>query len=364
FAYRAAVEAPVLLKNEGSVLPLKGGRILLVGPNADCIPFGGGSGAMYPYKKYETTLYQGLKNSGCKVDLRADVPADPAELKGIGTIICAVGFNSQTEKENSDRSYSLDKNQLELLKRAGESGKKVVVVVYSGGEIDLSPWADKADAILMAWYTGQEGGRALADILTGRVSPSGRLPFTFWGSLAKNPSTPYYSIRHLDSSCYGKSAARYGKDRHGRFPYADYSEGIFVGYRAIGKFGSQPLYPFGYGLTYTTFEYSDLRVSKSGEDVEVKFSIRNTGKVTASEAAQVYVAPQNPSVIRPVRELKEYAKVTLAPGESREVVLSLPPSSFSHYDVGIHDWTVDRGGYLIEVGASALDIRLSEEVIY
>ena len=363
FAYRAAVEAPVLLKNEGAVLPLKGGRILLVGPNADCIPFGGGSGAMYPYKKYETTLYQGLKNLGCKVELRADVPADPAELKGIGTIICAVGFNSQTEKENADRAYSLDKDQLELLNRACESGRKVVVVVYSGGEVNFSGWADKVDAILMGWYTGQEGGKALADSLTGRVSPSGRLPFTFWGSLDKNPSTPYYHIKHLDASCYGsKAAARYEKDRHGRYLYADYAEGIFVGYRGIEKFGTKPLYPFGYGLTYSSFAYSDLKVAKSGDEVEVRFTIKNTGAVTASEAAQVYVAPQNPSIIRPARELKEYAKVKLSPGESREVVLKLPSSAFSYYDVQTHDWVIDRVDYLIEVGASALDIRLSEAI--
>ena len=363
YAYKAAVEAPVLLKNEGQVLPLKkGGKVLLVGPNADCIPFGGGSGAMYPYKKYETTLFQGLKNLGCKVELRSDVPANPEELKGVGTIICAVGFNYQTEKENSDRTYALDKDQLALLGRACESGKKVVVVVYSGGEIDTKGWGDKVDAILMAWYTGQEGGRALADILTGKVSPSGRLPFTFWGSLEKNPSTPYYHSRSLDHSCYGKSAARYSRDRHGRYLFADYAEGIFVGYRGIEKFGSQPLYPFGYGLTYSTFEYSGLKVSKAGNGVEVRFSLKNTGSVKASEVAQVYVAPQNPSVVRPQRELKEYAKVELAPGESREVVLTLPASAFSYYDVTSHDWVVDEVDYLIEVGASALDIRLSGNI--
>ena len=363
YAYKAAVEAPVLLKNEGQVLPLKkGGKVLLVGPNADCIPFGGGSGAMYPYKKYETTLFQGLKNLGCKVELRSDVPANPEELKGVGTIICAVGFNYQTEKENSDRTYALDKDQLALLGRACESGKKVVVVVYSGGEIDTKGWGDKVDAILMAWYTGQEGGRALADILTGKVSPSGRLPFTFWGSLEKNPATPYYHIRHLDVSCYGKSAARYSRYRHGRYLFADYAEGIFVGYRGIEKFGSQPLYPFGYGLTYSTFEYSSLKVSKAGNGVEVRFSLKNTGSVKASEVAQVYVAPQNPSVVRPQRELKEYAKVELAPGESREVVLTLPASAFSYYDVTSHDWVVDEVDYLIEVGASALDIRLSGNI--
>lgn len=358
YAYRAALEAPVLLKNDNNALPLGKGKILLVGPNADCIPYGGGSGAMYPYKKYETTLYQGLKNLGCKVEYRADVPADPSQLKDVKTVICAVGFNYSTEKENSDRQYSLGKDQLKLLERACESGKKVVVVVYSGGEVDLGTWAAKADAIIMSWYTGQEGGRALSEILTGKASPSGRLPFTFWGSLEANPSTPYYHVRKLDPSCYGKDVTRYNKDRHGRYQFTEYAEGIYVGYRGIEKFGVAPAYPFGYGLTYSSFEYSGLLVSKDGDEVVVCFSLKNTGRVKAAEVAQVYVAPVNPSVPRPCRELKEYRKVFLEPGESSEVTIRLPESAFSYYDVSSHDWVVDKVNYKIQVGASATDLKL------
>lgn len=363
-AYKAAVEAPVLLKNEGA-LPLKNGsKVLLVGPNADYIAFGGGSGAMYPYKKYETTLYQGLKDLGkFKIELRNDVPAREAELKNVGAIICAVGFNSRTEKENSDRTYALDKDQTKLLETAVATGKKVIVVVYSGGEIDLGEWGEKADAILMAWYSGQEGGRALADIISGKVSPSGRLPFTFWGSLEKNPATPYYHQVLLDRSLYQNSADRYWKDRLGKYPYAQYSEGIFVGYRGIEKFGLKPLYPFGYGLTYSSFEYSGLKLeAKAGQQVELSFTVKNTGKCTAQEAAQVYVAPKNPSIARPARELKEYVKVKLAKGESKTVTMTLPASAFSYYDIAKHDWVVDAGAYDILVGASSQDIKLSAEV--
>lgn len=362
FAYRAALEAPVLLKNENGALPVKGGKILLVGPNADCIPYGGGSGAMYPYKKYETTLYQGLKNLGCKVECRSDIPSVPEQYKDVKTIICAVGFNHSTEKENSDRKYELESEQLSLLERACNSGKKVVVVVYSGGEVGFCPWADKVDAIIMNWYTGQEGGRALSEILTGKVSPSGRLPFTFWGSLENNPSTPNYQIRKLDPSCYGKDVARYNKDRHGRYRFTEYAEGIYVGYRGIEKFGLTPLYPFGFGLTYSSFEYSGMNVGRKGSDVTVKFVLKNTGKVKAAEVAQIYVAPVNPSVARPARELKEYVKVALAPGESREVVVNLPETAFSYYDTNRHDWVVDNGGYKIQIGASALDIKLESSI--
>lgn len=359
-AYQAALEAPVLLKNNGNTLPLGKGKILLVGPNADCIPYGGGSGAMYPYKKYETTLYQGLKNLSCDVTLRRDVPVLESELKGFSTIICAVGFDNTTERENRDRTYGLDNSQIKTIESAAASGKKVVVVVYSGGEVDLS-WADCADAIIMGWYTGQEGGRALADILTGRESPSGRLPFTFWGSLENNPSTPNYHVKRLDASLYGKNVSRYFKDRHGRYEFSDYSEGIFVGYRGAAMFGVRPLYAFGYGLTYSSFEYSSINVSKEGENVQVSFEIKNTGKFTASEVAQVYVAPVNPSIIRPAHELKGYAKVKLAPGKSQTVTVSLPTSAFSYYDVRTHDWKVDDVNYLIQVGSSEQDIKLESK---
>lgn len=363
YAYKAALEAPVLLKNENGALPLKkAGRILLVGPNADRIPYGGGSGAMYPYKKYETTLYQGLKNLGCKVDLRTNIPVQESELKNVGTIICALGFDHDTERENHDRSYSLDKEQLSLLRQAIETGKKVVVVVYSGGEVEFASWAEKVDAIIMGWYTGQEGGRALAEILTGKVSPSGRLPFTFWGDLEKNPATPHYQIAHLNNNLYGKDASRYWNGRFSKYKFMEYAEGVFVGYRGIERFGVKPLYPFGYGLTYTTFEYYGMDAVKVDNDVKVRFKVKNTGKYTAAEVAQIYVSPENPSVIRPARELKEYVKVKLAPGEIGEVVLYLPESAFSYYDMGSHDWKVDHVNYKIQIGASATDIKLEKSL--
>ena len=362
-AYQAAVEAPVLLKNEGA-LPIKGGKILLVGPNADYITFGGGSGAMHPLKKYEVTLYQGLRNLGKKYDilLRNGVPTDPAELKGVSTIIVAAGFNKNTEKENSDRKYALDSDQEKLIEEAVASGKKVLVIVYSGGEVDMHKWADKVDGILMAWYTGQEGGRALADIISGKVSPSGRLPFTYWGSLKKNPTTPYYHKAKLDESVYTKKEPGHYAPRHAKYPFADYGEGVFVGYRGIEHFGIEPLYPFGYGLTYTTFDYSNPAAKKVENGFEVSFTLTNSGKVEAAEAVQVYVAPKSASIIRPARELKGMAKVKLAKGASETVTVSLPMDAFKYYDIFTHDWVVDPGQYEIQIAASATDIKLRTEV--
>lgn len=362
-AYQAAVEAPVLLKNEG-VLPIKGGKILLVGPNADYITFGGGSGAMHPLKKYEVTLYQGLRNLGKKYDilLRSGVPTHPAELKGVSTIIVAAGFNKNTEKENSDRKYALDSDQEKLIEDAIASGKKVVVIVYSGGEVDMRKWGDKVDAIMMAWYTGQEGGRALADIISGKVSPSGRLPFTCWGSLEKNPTTPFYHKAVLDESVYTKHEPGRYASRHASYPFADYGEGVFVGYRGIGHFGTEPLYPFGYGLTYSSFAYSDPSVVKNEAGYEVSFTLANTGSCEATEAVQIYVAPQSPSIIRPERELKGLAKVKLAKGAKQVVKVQLPMDAFKYYDIISHDWVLDPGAYNIDIAASATDIKLSSAI--
>ena len=353
-AYQAAVEAPVLLKNEGNILPLKAGNIVMVGPNADYIPFGGGSGAMYPFTHRTTTLFQGLSaQKGFKVTLRQAVP-NAAELNKVSAIVVAVGFDKNTEKENSDRTYKLPKGQDDLIASAVATGKPVVVVVYSGGEVDMKKWEGKVQAILMAWYTGQESGKALADIITGKVSPSGRLPFTFWGSLDKNPATPYYKVRKLDDKMQPK---RY--DRYDHYPYTEYAEGIFVGYRGVEHFNLEPKYAFGYGLTYSSFAYSDIAVTPAGRGFDVTFTIANTGAREASEVAQVYVAPKNPSIVRPHHELKGYAKVKLAKGGKQTVTVNLPAEAFSYYDIAIHDWKVDAGEYDILVGASASDIKLT-----
>lgn len=363
-AYTAAVEGPVLLKNEGNVLPLKGGNILLVGPNADYIPFGGGSGAMHPFPERTTTLYQGLAALGgkYKVSLRTDVPARAAELKNVQYIVVAVGFNKDTEKEDSDRTYALPKDQDALIASAVATGKKVIVVVYSGGEVDVTKWADKVDAIVMAWYTGQESGRALADILSGKASPSGRLPFTFWGSWEKNPiSNLSYNRQRLSKSVYANKTKHH--KRLDAYEYVDYNEGVFVGYRGVEHFGVKPMYAFGYGLTYSNFEYSALKVEKAeNHNVNVTFTITNTGKREAAEVAQVYVAPVNPSIIRPHHELKGYEKVKLAKGESKTVTVTLPESAFSFYDIDIHDWKFDGCTYNILVGASSEDILLEGEL--
>ncbi|MCR4571869.1 MAG: glycoside hydrolase family 3 C-terminal domain-containing protein, partial [Bacteroidales bacterium] len=266
-AYNAAIEAPVLLSNNG-LLPVKKGRIVVLGPNADYVAYGGGSGRMDPIPGRNITLYAGLKALGKKYDVQLikNTYFTADEEKAIAkanAVIVACGFNSKTERENHDRTYALPAGQNELIASVAALNKNTVVVINSGGEVDVTPFISDVAAVIMAWYGGQEGGKALAEIVSGKVSPSGRLPFTFWGSEEKNPAAPYY----------GETIATVYKEGKGREPlsHSTYTEGLFVGYRGVEKFGVKPMYPFGYGLSYAAFEYS------GGEIVgnEVVFKVKN-----------------------------------------------------------------------------------------
>lgn len=356
-ALAAAIEGPVMLKNNG-VLPIKKSKrtIVVLGPNADMVPFGGGSGKMHPFEHRNITLYAGLSKlgKGYNVKLMDWQNPDYDVIGKASAVVLGVGYHDKSESEGSDRTYSLPAGQNELIIKVAEANPNTVVVVYSGGEIDVNPWFDKVGALIMGWYSGQEGGNALAQILSGKVSPSGRLPFTFWGTLESNPVYANYHI----SRPYGETK----RTRYDKYPFVEYNEGIFVGYRGMEHFGVKPMFPFGYGLTYSEFEYSDLDIQAKPEGFEVSFTLTNKGKVAAAEVAQVYISEVAPEVIKPALELKGYEKVTIEPKKSARVKVFLPNAAFSHYDVASHSWTKDSGVYHVKVGASALDIKLSQSV--
>ncbi len=355
-AYDAAIEAPVLLKNNG-VLPVKKGRIVVLGPNANTVAYGGGSGRMDPIPGRNITPFAGLQALGKKynVQLIESTEFTPEEQKAIAkanAVIVVAGFNHDTERENHDRTYALPEGQNELIASAAALNKNTVVIINSGGEVDINPFKDNVAAIIMAWYGGQEGGKALADIVSGKVSPSGKLPFTFWGSEDKNPAAKYY--HELTPLVYIT-----GKSSRDPYPHTIYSEGLYVGYRGVEKFGVEPMFPFGFGLSYSSFEYSGGSVVPTADGCEVVFTVKNTGKVDAKEAVQVYVAPKNPSVIRPAFELKGFDKKLIAKGKSVEFRIPLGAAEFSYYDVESHSWRVDAGEYKILVGSSSADIKMS-----
>ena len=346
-AYDAALEGPVLLKNEG-VLPLKSSKkeIIILGPNADYVAFGGGSGAMSPFEERNVTFYQAMKNlgKGYKVRLMTGDLDEDALRKAAVVIVCA-GFNCNSEKEGADRTYCLPDGQDHMIRTAAEANPNTIVIINSGGEVDINGWKDKVSAIVFAWYGGQEGGHALADIVTGKVSPSGRLPFTFWGSLEANPAYEYYQKTIPEIK-------KISKNRDST-PVTVYGEGVYLGYRGVKHFGKTPMYPFGYGLTYSSFAYSDLKLQRKDDgSVDVCFTVKNTGKAAAKEVAQVYVNG----------ELKGFSKVQLAPGKSSDVVVTLCNDAFKEYSVPVHAWVPVNGIFEIGVGSSSADIKLSDKL--
>ena len=334
-AYRLACESIVLLKNDG-ILPLKKNRrIALSGPGAEVIPCGGGSGAVDPL--YTVSLKEGLQLLGARFSEKADVE------------IVALGFDKTTEKENHDRTFALPEGQETIVEEALARGRKVILIVNAGGAVDLSRIEGRVSAILWAWYPGQEGGKALAEILYGKVNPSGRLPVSFPRALEDNPAQPYYA-----------PSEPYNKRGHTVVP-TTYAEGIFTGYRGYGE--TAPLYPFGFGLGYTDFSYSELTVTPAGDGFDVRLEVRNSGNRDGSETVQIYVHEENPCVPRPVRELKGFCKVSIPKGQARTVTVHLPREAFAYYDSDSHGWVVNPGAFTIEAGASAADIRTAIPVV-
>jgi beta-glucosidase len=272
--------------------------------------------------------------------------AAKALAKKVDLVVVASGFDATTESEGSDRTFAMPPGQDELIQEMAAANKNVAVVLFAGGAVDMTAWIDRVPAVLQAWYPGQEGGLALAEILLGDVNPSGKLPATFERRFEDNPSYASY---------YPEAGSL-------RIPY---KEGVFVGYRGFEKNNVKPLFPFGHGLSYTTFEYANLTVTpektKDGR-VEVSFDVKNTGARAGAEVAQVYVGDAHAKVPRPPKELKGFAKLALEPGETRRATVALDARSFSYYDVASKSWRADPGSFDILVGGSSANIRLRGKV--
>ena len=262
--------------------------------------------------------------------------------KADAVIIC-VGFDPKTEGEGFDRTFQLPGGQDELIRQISAVNKNVIVVLTAGGNVDMTRWIENVPAVLHAWYPGQEGGTALAQILFGDYSPSGKLPASFERRWEDNPTFHSY---------YPESGSK----------RVQYSEGIFVGYRYFDRSETKPLFAFGYGLSYTTFAYSKLAVTPQtgnlNAPVSVSFDVKNTGHREAAEVAELYVGDSHASVPRPIKELKAFTKINLKPGESRRVTLTLERRAFSFYDVQRKDWSAEPGDFTILVGGAADNIQL------
>lgn len=270
------------------------------------------------------------------------------ELRRADNVVYCTGFNGNIEGEGFDRSFTLPDYQNRFINKVAALNPNLAVVINAGGGIDFTPWADNAKAILMAWYPGQEGGQAIAEILTGRLSPSGKLPISIERAVADNPV----------ASSYHENAPSARECTH-----VDYTEGIFSGYRGYDRTGVKPLYPFGFGLSYSTFAFDNLEVRNLGDGrVEVSLDITNTGRREASEVAQIYVRDVECKVPRPLKELKGFEKVNLRPGETRRVTVTLDREAFAFYDLDSHDFVVEPGEFIIFAGNSSDNLPLHQSI--
>lgn len=348
-ARRAAEASQVLLKNDGDILPLaRGTRVAIVGDFAANPRYQGAGSSLVNPTNLRNTLdavessglllvrhAQGFQRSG-EADER--LVADAIEAAQVADVVLLyLGLDETSETEGNDRVHlRLPQNQLDLLERLAEVSERIVVVLSAGSVVEM-PWLPQAAALVHGYLGGQAGAEATMNVLTGAVNPSGRLAESYPLRLEDNPSNFYYP---------------------GHGSVAEYREGLYVGYRYYTTVQQRVLFPFGFGLSYTTFEYGDLAVGAAAATVEV----RNTGASSGSEVVQLYVGRTSDGVHRADRELKGFAKVKLAPGETATVTIPIDEYAFRHFDVAEGRWKVEAGDYWIGIGANADDIRTSVPV--
>jgi beta-glucosidase len=290
--------------------------------------------------------------------IRDEAVIDPLALQlaaRADAVVIAVGFDADIETEATDREFALPPGQDRLIREVAAKNRNVIVVITSGGSVDVSPWLGDIEALVAQWYPGQEGGTALAQLLLGRANFSGRLPISWERRLADNPS-----------------AKNYHPNEPGHPDTVAYREGIFLGYRGYQQHEIRPAFPFGFGLSYTRFRYGapSLRAlappsaqRRARQPLyEVSFDLTNSGEHKGAEVVQLYVAPPPSKLPRPRRELRAFTRVELTPGETRHITLSLDGRAFTYFDVASGRWQADAGKYTIELARSADHIEAKTEL--
>ncbi len=358
FARKVAANSMVLLKNNG-ILPLKkNGKVAVIGELARTPRYqGAGSSHINPTKLdnaleelqkvgYSVEFAQGYELSAKKAKKNAALAAEAAQVASrCETVVLFIGLTDEYEAEGFDRTHmNLPEAHDNLVKEILKVNKNVIVVLAGGSPVEM-PWNDNVAAILNSYLGGQAGAGAVADIISGTVNPSGKLPETYPMSYYDTPAINNFP---------GNPAS------------VEYRESIYIGYRYYEKAAKNVRYPFGFGLSYTTFEYSDIKLDKTSmkdtDTLKVSFTVKNTGDVSGYEIAQLYVADKESTIYRPVKELKGFKKIWLNPGEAKEITIELSKRAFAFYNVNINDWCVESGEFDILVGASSADIRLSATV--
>jgi len=268
-------------------------------------------------------------------------PEDVEKIAAADVAVVCAGFNKDLEGEGSDRTFELPEGQDELISDIARANPRTVVILNSGGSVDMRSWIKRVPALLQAWYPGQAGGQAIAEVLVGDVNPSGKLPVTF-------------ERRWKDAAAYGSYPARDG--------IVAYDEGVLVGYRHFDAKRIKPQFCFGYGLSYTEFKLSNMEAEWEGDRLAVSVDVENCGARAGAEVVQLYVADKRASVVRPERELKAFRKVNLEPGEKQTVHFTLDRTAFAFYDVESHDWIVEPGVFEVAVGNASRRLPLRKQV--
>ena len=411
---KSAAEGMVLLKNSENTLPMKKiNNIALIGSSSyEFIAGGTGSGDVE--EAYSIALDDALIDNGFKINDAAlneylkqnseniKNKEDTAEIPGaIGVAmsmmnpytpikmqystkllnkiseasdlaIITIGRNSG---ESSDRvlenDFLLSEKEEQMIKKTCDvfhsKGKKVVVILNIGGVIETSSWKDQPDAILLAWQGGQEGGNSVVDILTGKVNPSGKLPMTFPIDVNDHKSTLNFPMDgeklKFTDMIFGVDYDKPENERIKNKDYTIYEEGIYVGYRHFDKNNIKVSYPFGYGLSYTNFEYSDLKVIRQDQEINLSLKVKNIGKAMGKEVVQVYISKTNSEIDRPLKELKGFSKTGLLnTDESANLNIVIPISDFSYWNEEINNWSIENGEYNILVGSSSRDIKVEKKI--
>lgn len=371
-ARQIAGEGIVLLKNNNDILPIdleETSKILVVGENAikkmtvgggssslkaqnECTPLVGlteavGDMAQVVYQRgYVGDLLRSYNDVDTGIDLtdprsEEQLIADAvAEAKNADIVLFIGGLNKAEYQDSEARdrvSLALPYAQDKLIESLAEVNDKIVVLIVSGNAVEM-PWIDKVDGVVETWFLGSQTGHAIADVLLGKVNPSGKLPFTF-------------PVKLEDNGAHALNA--YHKDSL----TVEYKEGIFVGYRWAQKHNIEPLFAFGHGLSYTTFEYGEAKCRKAGQGFKVSIDVTNTGSREGKEVVQLYIGDDESSLERPVMELKGFKKVSLCPGETKEVTFIINDEMLKYYDPAQSGWVLEKGDFTAYIGASSEDIR-------
>lgn len=351
-AEQIAEETIVLLKNKNEILPLKNKKIAVIGDMAKNPRYqGAGSSTINPFKienAYDNFIENGIEVEYAKGYERIESETDEELRKEAieiakrnEVVLIFAGLTENYESEGVDRNnLEIPKNQNLLIDEICEVNQNVVIVLSNGSPIEM-PWKDKVKGIITGYIGGESGGKAIVNCILGKVNPSGKLAET-------------YPMKLEDTPCFNNYP--------GNEITVEYKESIYVGYRYYDKNKVQVLYPFGFGLSYTKFDYSDIKIEKGNNKIKINFKIKNTGNFKGKEIAQVYVGKKESKIFRPEKELKAFEKIELNPNEEKEINIELDKTSFEYFDTNAQKWQIEAGTYDIKIGKSSQDIVLQGEI--